>query len=86
VSESIDVVVHCTRTTTGPVVSSILAVEDLAGPADATQFTTTEVFARAEAAAPLAWTGLVPTRLGRRLADHGHDVRSLVGAPKEARR
>jgi pilus assembly protein CpaF len=81
VSESIDVVVHCSRAKTGPVVSAILAVEDLTGPNDATQFTVTEVFTRAEPDARLAWTGQLPARLGRRLSEHGHDVRVLVGAP-----
>jgi pilus assembly protein CpaF len=60
VSESIDVVVHCARTRSGPVVSSILAVEDLTGPTDATQLTVTEIFARTEPAAALAWTGQLP--------------------------
>jgi pilus assembly protein CpaF len=80
VSESIDVVVHCSRTKAGPHVSSILAVEDLTGPTDATQFTVTEVFAREEPTARLAWTGQLPTRLGRRLTAHGHDVRELLDA------
>jgi pilus assembly protein CpaF len=80
VSESIDVVVHCVRTPAGPRVSSVIAVEDLTGPADATQFTTTEVFARPRPGSPLTWTGQLPVRLGRALADVGHDVRALLGA------
>jgi pilus assembly protein CpaF len=80
VSESIDVVVHCVRTPAGPRVSSVIAVEDLTGPADATQFTTTEVFARPRPGAALAWTGQLPVRLGRALVDAGHDVRALLGA------
>ena len=86
VSESIDVVVHCVRGPSGPSVSSIVAVEDLTGPSDATQFTVTEVFARAEPAAPLEWTGQIPSRLGRRLAEHGHEIRSLLGAERATRR
>jgi pilus assembly protein CpaF len=84
VSESIDLVVHCTRTRSGPVVSSIIAVEDLTGPSDATQFTVTELFTRPEPGAALAWTGQLPTRVGRRLAEHGYDVRALVGATPHA--
>src|SRR5688500_15903076 len=78
VSESIDVVVHCIRSATGPQVSSIIAVEDLTGPSDATQFTVTEVFNRADPGSRLEWTGQLPSRLGRRLADHGHDVRAVI--------
>ena len=47
VSESIDLVVHCCRTERGPIVSEVAAVEDLAGGADATHFTVTDVFRRA---------------------------------------
>ena len=47
VSESIDVVVHCARTAAGPRVTEVAMVEDLAGGADATHFTVTEVFRRA---------------------------------------
>lgn len=80
VSESIDIVVHAVRTPDGPRVSSVLAVEDLTGPADATQFTTTEVFRRARPDEPLTWTGQIPARLSRALADAGYDIRDLVDA------
>ena len=85
VSESIDVVVHCVRGPAGPRVSSIVAVEDLTGPIDGTQFTATDVYARAEPNAPLTWTGQVPTRLARRFAERGVDVRSLLddGRPRQ---
>ncbi len=46
VSESIDVVVQCARTAAGPRVTEVVMVEDLAGGADATHFTVTEVFRR----------------------------------------
>jgi pilus assembly protein CpaF len=78
VSESVDVVVHCTRTARGPRVTEVALVEDLAGGAEATHFTVTEVFRRAGADAPLAWTGDVPARAVRPLADAGHDVRRLL--------
>jgi pilus assembly protein CpaF len=86
VSESIDLVVHCVRGPSGPRVSSIVAVEDLTGPSDATQLTVTEVFARSDPDSPLEWTGQVPSRLARRLAEHGHEIRSLIGADRAPRR
>jgi pilus assembly protein CpaF len=78
VSESIDVVVHCTRTPAGPRVSEIIAVDDLAGGVEAAQFTVTELFARARPGDQLAWTGLVPQRLARRLDAAGVDLHHLV--------
>jgi pilus assembly protein CpaF len=78
VSESIDVVVHCTRTPRGPRVSEVITVEDLAGGAEATQFTVTEVFRRSGPDGPLVWTGDLPVRAGRALADAGHDPRRLL--------
>jgi pilus assembly protein CpaF len=80
VSESVDVVVHCARTTGGPQVTEVAMVEDLAGGADATQFTVTEVFRRPGLGAPLAWTGDLPARAARPLADAGFDVRALLAA------
>ena len=56
------------------------AVEDLNGPADSTQFTTTEVFRRARPDEPLTWTGQIPVRLSRALAEAGYDIRDLVDA------
>ncbi len=78
VSESIDLVVHCRRGPDGPVVSEIIAVEDLAGGADATQFTATELFSRDVMGGPLVWSGLVPTRAERQLRQAGFDVRLLL--------
>jgi pilus assembly protein CpaF len=78
VSESIDVVVHCTRTPRGPRVTEVALVEDLAGGAEATHFTLTEVFRRGGADQPLAWTGDVPARAVRPLADAGYDIRRLL--------
>jgi pilus assembly protein CpaF len=79
VSESIDLVVQCARTPAGPRVVEIVAVDDLAGAADATQFTVTELFRRSGPGEPLAWTGQVPSRLGRALDAAGHDTRRLLG-------
>ncbi|MFL6204622.1 MAG: CpaF family protein [Acidimicrobiales bacterium] len=79
VSESIDVVVHCARGDDGPQVTEIVAVEDLASGVESAQFTVTPVFARGGDGA-LRWTGNVPSRLGRTLADQGRPVRELLGA------
>jgi pilus assembly protein CpaF len=78
VSESVDVVVQCIRTSAGPRVTEVAMVEDLAGGADATHLTVTEVFRRPGPDQPLAWTGDVPARAARTLADAGFDVRSLL--------
>ena len=77
VSESIDVVVHCARGPRGPVVTEIVAVEDLASGAESAQFTVTSVFAR-QGDGPLAWTGNVPVRLGRAMEAGGRSVRDLL--------
>lgn len=78
VSEAVDLVVHCARTRSGPRVTEVLAVEDLAGGAEATQFTVTPVFAREHPDAPLAWTGQLPARLGRLLRAADEDIRALL--------
>ncbi|HEX4901427.1 MAG TPA: ATPase, T2SS/T4P/T4SS family, partial [Acidimicrobiales bacterium] len=85
VSESIDVVVHCTRDRGGPRVTEIIAVEDQAAGYDATQFTVTDVFRRGRRDRPLEWTGLLPDRVGRALEDAGYDLRQLLGVPDQAR-
>ncbi len=89
VSEAVDIVVHCARTPAGPRVTEILAVEDLAGGAEATQFTTTVVFSRSTPDEPLRWSGQVPVRLATLFAQSGSDLRTLVddwqdglGAPR----
>ncbi|MGD9793971.1 MAG: CpaF family protein [Acidimicrobiia bacterium] len=79
VSEAIDLVIHSRRTARAVEVDSILAIEDLASGPDSNQFTCTELFTRQRPGAPLRWTGQVPVRLGALLADHGIDVRSLLG-------
>ncbi|MGY6500313.1 MAG: CpaF family protein [Acidimicrobiales bacterium] len=78
VSESIDLVVHSSRRASGPVVTSVLAVEDLTSSAEQSQFTTTEVFHRRPDDDRLRWTGAIPVRLATRLADAGIDIRSLI--------
>jgi pilus assembly protein CpaF len=78
VSESVDLVVHCGRDHVGPRVTEVVAVEDLAASSGATQFTTTPLFRRSGLGQPLSRSGELPLRLGRRLADAGHDVRRLL--------
>lgn len=80
ISEAVDVVVHVERTSEGPRVSEIVAVEDLVAGADATSFTVTELFTRPTPTAPLCWSGLLPVRAGRALERAGHDVRTLLAA------
>jgi pilus assembly protein CpaF len=79
VSEAIDLVVHTERTATGPRLTSIIAVEDLAGGADATQFTVTELF-EADSSGVLRWTGLIPQRLAAAFRRAGDDVRRVLDA------
>lgn len=79
VTEAVDVVVHCARVRGRVVVTEVVAVEDLQGGMDAAAFTVTEVFRRSGDGAALAWTGLLPSRLGRALERAGFDVRGLVG-------
>jgi pilus assembly protein CpaF len=79
VSESIDLVVHCARTPSGPRVTEIVAVEDLAGGPDAAQFTVTQLLGLAPSGS-LAWSGNLPARAGRDLAAAGIDVRSILDA------
>ncbi len=78
VSEAIDLVVHSERGPDGPRVTSIVAVEDLIGAADATQFTVTEIFARDSTQGTLAWTGNVPSRLAAAFRHAGSDVRQYL--------
>ena len=78
VTEAVDLVVHSARRAGGPVVTSVLAVEDLTGQADLGQFTTTEVFTRDPASDRLVWTGNLPVRVGQQMAEHGIDVRALL--------
>lgn len=77
VSEAIDIVVHCVRTSDGPRLSGIVCVEDSAGAADSTQFTVTETFVRSPAG-ELRWSGLVPIRAGAALAAAGFEARALL--------
>ena len=57
---------------------AVLDLDDLAGGAEATQFTTTPVFTRAHPSGPLVWSGQVPTRLATIFGQTGSDLHSLV--------
>ncbi len=74
VSEAVDVVVHCIRGTDGPRVAEIIAVEDLAGGIDATQFTSTDIFGRTGREGPLVWSGTIPIRVARAFERAGIDL------------
>jgi len=78
VSESIDLVVHCSRGPGGPLVTEIVAVEDQAGAPDAAQFTVTELFRRPPGGPALASSGLWPSRLERTMALAGEDLRAVL--------
>jgi pilus assembly protein CpaF len=80
VSESIDLVVLCARVHDRVQVSEVIAVEDLQGGADATQFTVTELFRRERPSLPLLWTGDLPARAAAALGAAGFDVRTLLDA------
>jgi pilus assembly protein CpaF len=77
VSDAVDLVVHSARRDGPPVVTSIVAVEDLAGGVEAARFTVTEVFRR-DPDGQLRWTGQVPVRAAPRLAAAGVDVGALL--------
>ena len=75
VSEAVDLVVHAARTSAGPRVTEIVAVEDLTGGAEATRFTVTPIFARDTPDGPLTWTGQLPSRIDWLFGQAGMDLR-----------
>ncbi len=78
VSEAVDLVVHCRRGPDGPRIAEVVAVEDQAAGPSATQFTTTDLFARPGPEAELVWTGNVPSRIGRAFDEAGFDLTGLL--------
>ena len=66
VSEAVDIVVHCGRTSGRPRVAEVIAVEEPQTGPDAVQFTATELFARPRPDEALAWSGNLPLRAARR--------------------
>lgn len=79
VSDAVDLVVHTERGPDGPRVTSVLAVEDLAGGPDAVQFTATEVFSRDRLDGPLRFSGTRPVRAAERMGRRGIAVPPPVG-------
>ncbi|MGE0880741.1 MAG: CpaF family protein [Acidimicrobiia bacterium] len=77
VAESVDIVVHCTRDQRGVFVNEIVSVEDLAGGAEATQFTVTELFRRGSDR-QLHWTGNLPVRAACSLANYGYEASAML--------
>ena len=84
VSESVDLVVHCSRHGDTPRVTEVIAVEELQTSRDSTNFTVTELFQRDRADGRLRWTGNVPARIARPLELAGYDVRALLDTFGEA--
>jgi pilus assembly protein CpaF len=78
VTEAVDVVVHCSRVDDRPRVNEVIAVEESQTGPDSSAFTVTDVFNRPTWDAPLTWTGSLPTRIRRPLAEAGHDLRQLL--------
>ena len=78
ISESVDVVIQCERSASGPRVTEVIAVEELQGASDSTSFTTTELLRRPHPGAELHWTGQVPVRLARLFESRGLDLITLL--------
>ncbi|HET9442111.1 MAG TPA: ATPase, T2SS/T4P/T4SS family [Acidimicrobiales bacterium] len=78
VTESVDLVVHCSRYRDQPRVNEVVAVEDLQTGRDSSAFTVTSLFERERLDEPLRWTGNLPSRLVRPLEQAGYDVRTLL--------
>ncbi|MGH9102225.1 MAG: CpaF family protein, partial [Acidimicrobiales bacterium] len=78
VSESIDLVVHSSRSGGEIQVREIVAVEDLQTGPQSSAFTVTSLFERATPSAPLRWTGNLPVRAVRAFEDSGFDILELL--------
>ncbi len=85
VSECIDLVVFSERTSSGPRVREILAVEELTAGPESAAFTVTDLF-RTSSEDSLRWTGVVPARLSGLLASHGIDLPDLLRCTTEGHR
>jgi pilus assembly protein CpaF len=83
VTEAIDVVVHCSRHDGVPRVNEVIAVEEQQSGESGTAFTVSELFRRQHVDDRLQWTGTVPVRIARPLADAGYDVRQLLDTGRE---
>ncbi|HVX19403.1 MAG TPA: ATPase, T2SS/T4P/T4SS family [Acidimicrobiales bacterium] len=86
VAEAVDLVVHSVRTSEGPRINEIIAVEDHAGSLDAVPFTITDVFRRTGSDGMLRWTGEIPNRLGLLFDQAGLHVREIVDTTSQVAR
>jgi pilus assembly protein CpaF len=80
VSEAVDVVVHCQRVNGVPIVTEVIAVEDLQAGAESTVLTTTDVCSRRRPDEPLSWRGDRPVRIAQAIGELGLDIGDLLGA------
>lgn len=78
VSDAIDLVVFSQRTSTGPQVSEIIAVEEQLTDGSTGAFTVTDLFTRRAPSEPLSWTGLLPQRLATTFSSAGVDVGEVL--------
>jgi pilus assembly protein CpaF len=78
VTEAIDIVVYCSRHDGVPRVNEVVAVEDQQTGEGATAFTVSGLYDRPRPDAELAWTGTVPVRIARPMAEAGYEVRQLL--------
>lgn len=78
VSEAIDLVVFSQRTSAGPRVMEIIAVEEQLVDASSPAFTVTDLFTRNAPTEELRWTGLLPHRLGQLFAAVGLDIGAVL--------
>lgn len=80
VADSVDIVVHLRRGHSGIQVGEILAVDDPVGHDDDAPFAATTLYAGSDDPLHRGWTGQVPLRLERHLAEAGMDAAVLLGA------
>ena len=78
VSDAVDIVVFSQRGRSGPRVTEIIAVEDLAGSPESGAFTVTELFTRTGPDGPLRWTGNVAQRAAGAFDAAGLDLVSSL--------
>ncbi len=78
VSDAIDLVVFSQRTSSGPQVSEIIAVEEQLTDSSSGAFTVTDLFTRRSPLEPLLWTGLLPQRLTHLFSSAGMDLGSVL--------
>jgi pilus assembly protein CpaF len=78
VSDAIDLVVFSQRTSMGPRVMEIIAVEEQLVDASSPAFTVTDIFNRIGPTEELRWTGLLPHRLGQLFSAKGLDIGAVL--------